>query len=147
MNHRALARALRLEARRFVLAGMLVFAACSAAAAAPAKRSTNDFVFIDNGELRLGVEKSSGAGIAYLALSATGENVINHWDRGRLVQQSYYGATDGSFWNKQPWRWNPVQGGGWRHEPAQVLELKPEKSSPTRRRWPSTGPPVRICRR
>ena len=96
---------------------------------APAERATNDFVFIDNGELRLGVKKSSGAGIAYLALSATGENVINHWDRGRLVQQSYYGAEDGSLWNKQPWRWNPVQGGGWRHEPAQVLELKPEKAS------------------
>ncbi len=96
---------------------------------APAERSTNDFVFINNGELRLGVKKSSGAGIAYLALSATGENVINHWDRGRLVQQSYYGSEDGSLWNKQPWRWNPVQGGGWRHEPAQVLELKPEMAS------------------
>lgn len=102
---------------------------CELVAAAPLERSTNDFVFIDNGELRLGVKKSSGAGIAFLALSSAGENVINHWDRGRLVQQSYYGATDGSLWNKQPWRWNPVQGGGWRHEPAQVLELKPGKSS------------------
>jgi hypothetical protein len=74
--------------------------------ASPAERATNDFVFIDNGELRLGVKKSSGAGIAYLSLSATGENVINHWDRGRLVQQSYYGAKDGSVWDKQPWRWN-----------------------------------------
>ena len=98
-------------------------------AEAPAERATNDFVFIDNGELRLGVKKSSGAGIAYLALSATGENVINHWDRGRLVQQSYYGAKDGSMWNKEPWRWNPVQGGGWRGEPARLLELKPERAS------------------
>jgi hypothetical protein len=97
--------------------------------AAPAERSTNDFVFIDNGQLRLGVKKSSGAGIAYLALSAAGENVINHWDRGRLVQQSYYGARDGSTWDKKPWRWNPVQGGGWRHEPARVLELKRERDS------------------
>ena len=101
----------------------------SALAAAPAERSTNDFVFIDNGELRLGVKKSSGAGIAYLALSATGENVINHWDRGRLVQQSYYGAKDGSFWDKKPWVWNPVQGGGWKNEPAQVLQLKAEGAS------------------
>lgn len=92
-------------------------------------RATNDFRFIDNGELRLGVKKSSGAGIAYFALSATGENLINHWDRGRLVQQSYYGAKDGSFWNKQPWRWNPVQGGGWKDEPARLLELKESKSS------------------
>ncbi len=97
--------------------------------AAPDERSTNDFVFIDNGELRLGVKKSSGAGIAYLALSSTNENVINHWDRGRLVQQSYYGAKDGSVWDKQPWRWNPVQGGGWRGEPAQLLEFKAERTS------------------
>ncbi len=97
--------------------------------AAPAERSTNDFVFIENGELRLGVKKSSGAGIAHLSLSRSGENVINHWDRGRLVQQSYYGAKDGSMWDKQPWRWNPVQGGGWRGEPARVLELKAERSS------------------
>jgi len=97
--------------------------------ALPPERATNDFVFIDNGELRLGVKKSSGAGIAYLALSATGENVINHWDRGRLVQQSYYGAEDGSLWNKKPWRWNPVQGGDWHGNPAQVLELKVERDS------------------
>lgn len=97
----------------------------------PGERSTNDFVFIDNGQLRLGVKKSSGAGIAYLALSTTGENVINHWDRGRLVQQSYYGAKDGSMWDKQPWRWNPVQGGGWRHEPAKVLELKVQSDAIT----------------
>ncbi len=99
------------------------------AASAPAERSTNDFAYIDNGELRLGVKKSSGAGIAFLALSKNRENVINHWDRGRLVQQSYYGTKDGSFWNKQPWRWNPVQGGSWKHEPAQVLDLKLDQTS------------------
>ena len=97
--------------------------------ALPPERATNDFVFIDNGELRLGVKQSSGAGIAYLALSATGENVINHWDRGRLVQQSYYGAEDGSLWNKNPWRWNPVQGGDWRGSPAQLLEFKAGRDS------------------
>ena len=95
----------------------------------PAERATNDFVFIDNGELRLGVKKSSGAGLAYLALSATGENVINHWDRGRLVQQSYYGTKDGSLWDKTPWRWNPVQGGDWRGHPARVLEFESGKDS------------------
>jgi hypothetical protein len=101
----------------------------SAPAAAPAEQATNDFVFIENGLVRLGVKQSSGAGIAYFALSTDRENAINHWDRGRLVQQSYYGAKDGSMWDKQPWRWNPVQGGGWRHEPARVLELKAERTS------------------
>jgi hypothetical protein len=111
------------------LIGLWPFLQAAQLSAAPAERSTNDFVFIDNGQIRLGVKKSSGAGIAYLALSATGENLINHWDRGRLVQQSYYGAKDGSMWDKTPWRWNPVQGGGWRHEPARVLKLEAERHS------------------
>jgi len=96
---------------------------------APAQEAANDFVYLDNGELRLGVKKTSGAGIAYLALSATGENLINHWDRGRLVQQSYYGAEDGSLWSGRPWRWNPVQGGDWRGNPARLLELKTQRQS------------------
>ena len=98
------------------------------AAPVAAERSTNDFVFISNGELSLGVKKSSGAGIAHFSSSRGGGNVINHWDRGRLVQQSYYGAEDGSMWDKQSWRWNPVQGGGWRGEPAQVLDLRVERA-------------------
>ena len=112
-----------------VLFPILLTTAFAAEVTMPAERATNDFVFIDNGALRLGVKKSSGAGIAYLALRATGENVINHWDRGRLVQQSYYGAKDGSMWDKQPWRWNPVQGGDWRGNPARVLEFKAERES------------------
>ena len=107
---------------------LLAIVANAAEPKIPDERSTNDFTFIDNGELRLGVKKSSGAGIAYLALSGGG-NVINHWDRGRLVQQSYYGEKDDSLWNKQPWRWNPVQGGDWRGSPARVLEFKSERTS------------------
>ena len=85
--------------------------------------ATNDWVFLDNGQVRLGVIRSSGAGIAWFAPSGSTNNLVNHWDRGRLIQQSYYGAEDGSLWNKEPWRWNPVQGGDWRGKPATVLEL------------------------
>jgi hypothetical protein len=86
--------------------------------------STNDFLFVDNGQVRMGVKKSSGAGIAWFSESKSDRNVINHWDRGRLIQQSYYGEHDGSMWDKIPWSWNPVQGGDWRGNPAKVLELK-----------------------
>jgi hypothetical protein len=89
--------------------------------------ASNDWVFIDNGKLRLGVIKSSGAGIGWLSQGAGARNLINHWDRGRLVQQSYYGSPDGSLWNKQPWSWNPVQGGDWQGNPATVFELKSGK--------------------
>jgi hypothetical protein len=47
---------------------------------------------------------------------------LNAFDCGRFVQQSYYGADDGSDWNGKPWRWNPVQGGSWQNRPARVLE-------------------------
>jgi hypothetical protein len=98
-------------------------------AALAVKAETNDFLFIDNGALRLGVKKSSGAGIAWFSQSGANKNLINHWDRGRLIQQSYYGNEDGSLWDKQPWRWNPVQGGDWRGSGAKALELRSTTNS------------------
>lgn len=82
-----------------------------------------DWLFIDNGQIRIGVKKTSGAAIAWLSKSGSDKNFVNHWDHGRLIQQSYYGAEDGSMWNKKPWRWNPVQGGDWKGNAAKVLEL------------------------
>lgn len=83
-----------------------------------------DWQFIENQSLRLGVKKSSGAAIGYVSASGATKNLVNHWDRGRLIQQSYYGREDGSLWGKQPWRWNPVQGGGYRGAGAELLDLK-----------------------
>lgn len=89
----------------------------------------SDLVFIDNGVLRLGVKKSSGGAIAWLSRSGSKENLVNHFDRGRLIQQSYYGAEDDSLWNKTPWRWNPVQGGDWRGKGAMVLDYYVQDAS------------------
>jgi hypothetical protein len=88
-----------------------------------------DLVFIENKFLRVGVKKSSGGGIAWISAAGSKQNLINDFDRGRLIQQSYYGEADGSLWNKQPWRWNPVQGGDWKGNGAKLLELKHEKDS------------------
>lgn len=88
-----------------------------------------DLVFIENDSLRVGVRKSSGGGIAWLSAAGSKQNLINDFDRGRLIQQSYYGEADGSLWNKQPWRWNPVQGGDWKGNGATLLELKPKNDS------------------
>ena len=78
--------------------------------------------YIDNGQVRLGVDLGAGGGIFYFSEKTPERNLLNHADKGRFIQQSYYGRADGSMWDKQPWRWNPVQGGGWRGEPAKVLE-------------------------
>jgi arylsulfatase A-like enzyme len=78
--------------------------------------------FLTNELVVIGVDTSRGSGIGYFARRDTGRNVLNHFDTGRFVQQSYYGDADGSTWGRQPWRYNPVQGGGYRQEwPAETL--------------------------
>lgn len=87
-----------------------------------------DWVFIDNGVIRLGVKKTAGAGIGWLSHSGSSENLLDHWDEGRFIQQSYYGKKDGSLWVKKPWTWNPVQGGDYQGHAAEVLELSSDKT-------------------
>lgn len=91
--------------------------------------TNKQYRFIDNGILRLGVDLSGGGSIFYIAESATKRNLLNHFDKGRFVQQSYYGKNDGSMWAKKPWRWNPVQGGGYKGEGAKIIKAKYKKAS------------------
>ena len=87
-------------------------------------RTYRTWQFLDNGRLRIGVNPDSGAAIGWLSQGKTGRNLLNHFDKGRLVQQSYYGDSDGSVWGKQPWRWNPVQGGDYKGSPAKLMDLR-----------------------
>jgi hypothetical protein len=70
----------------------------------------------------IGIDWSAGGSIFHFGPSGTETNLLNHYDKGRFIQQSYYGRPDGSKWVDQPWRWNPVQGGGYRDEPAEVVD-------------------------
>jgi hypothetical protein len=91
----------------------------------------NTWRFIENDRLKLGVDLGSGAAIGWLSSRApAGTNVINHYDRGRFIQQSYYGDEDGSRWDGKGWRFNAVQGGDWRRLPGKVVEFRME--SPTK---------------
>ena len=69
--------------------------------------------YISNETVRVGVDLDRGACIGYFSRLSPEENVLNNYDTGRFVQQSYYGDPDGSFWGPNPWRYNPVQGGGY----------------------------------
>jgi hypothetical protein len=80
--------------------------------------------FIDNGVVRLGIDRSAGGSIFHFGPSGGDEiNLLNHYDKGRFIQQSYYGREDGSKWAGKPWRWNPVQGGGYQGEPAENVTI------------------------
>ena len=85
---------------------------------------SSDWIYLDNGTFRLGVIKSAGAGIGYLSRSGSKRNLLNHYDRGRMIQQSYYGDSDDSKWVEKPWCLNPVQGGDYKGALPQLLETK-----------------------
>lgn len=84
----------------------------------------SEWAFLDNGILRIGVDRSRGSAIGYLALSKDKRNLLNHHDEGRFIQQSYYGDPDGSKWADKTWVYNPVQGGSYKGEDARTLEFR-----------------------
>jgi hypothetical protein len=108
-----------------ILAAATVFASVCCHAA---QTTTDGWNYIDNGSIRIGVDRSRGACIGYFGESSTGRNLLNHFDEGRFIQQSYYGQKDGSNWNGNPWVYNPIQGGSWKGVPAEVTEFSVHKS-------------------
>src|SRR4051794_10145788 len=111
----------------------------------PASGTTS---FLNNGRFKLGVRTDSGACLDYFGLSTSGPNIVNSFDRGRFIQQSYYGNPDGSSWSGYPWRWNPVQGGSANGQPSTLLSFSNTgkmiyaKTMP--RRWSTGGNAPRV---
>ncbi len=61
-------------------------------------------------------------------------NLINRFDPGRLVQQSYYGTGDceqytGGVFMDQKWNYNPVQGGNQYNESSKIVDLRCDGNS------------------
>lgn len=73
---------------------------------------------LDNGAVRVGVDRDKGASITWLSWRGQPRNAVNIADPGRLIQQSYYAGksldrkADGQHKAWSPWTWNPIQGGG-----------------------------------
>ncbi len=87
-------------------------------------RRVEDWVYIQNAELRVGFLRSHGGAMGHLSMRNSDFNALNHYDHGRLVQQSYYGDADGSRWGDRPWRYNPVQGGDYKGNAARLVDFK-----------------------
>ena len=82
---------------------------------------------LDNGVIKVGVDTSQmGGAITYLSESTSSKNLINIYDRGREVQQSYYAGPyiDRSAEGQHPifsaWPWNPITAGNVYNDSASV---------------------------
>ena len=86
--------------------------------------------YLDNGEVRVGIDLALGGTITYLSMSGTSKNIINSHDPGREAQQSYYsGPADFGFWSDQPWPWNPVGAGDQWGNRSEVVEFLASEDS------------------
>ena len=76
-----------------------------------------DLLFLDNGTVKVGINRAMGASITWLSSADYPKNLINSADPGRLIQQSYYAGisldrkAEGQSKAWSPWSWNPIQGG------------------------------------
>ena len=57
-------------------------------------KCNSDLVSIDNGILHLRLDLSRGGAIKHISKSGTSRNIINTYDNGRYIQQSYYAGND-----------------------------------------------------
>jgi len=84
----------------------------------PGLSLADDLLFLDNGTVKVGIDREKGAAITWLSSQEHKKNIVNSSDPGRLIQQSYYAGksidrrADGQSKSWSPWAWNPIQGGG-----------------------------------
>ena len=118
---------------RLVLIPMLSFAVAAAAGdAKPEARfniQSDQISFIDNGEIKVGVNRDLGGAITWLSTPGH-DNLINNSDWGRQIQLSFYsgpqpfepeGKKNHEHWKN--WAWNPIQSGDVFGHRAKVVEL------------------------
>jgi len=79
---------------------------------------------ISNKALTIGIETDLGGAITWLSDNNVGRNLINCYDEGREVQQSYYsGPDDMCKWGAHPWPWNPISAGDQHGHKSHVLQV------------------------
>ncbi len=120
------------------------------------RRVEDNVIFSQNNALKIGVSLNRGGGLSHLedlnsdvqVVSSEGKikvdsnaaeryetdsvndkvNLLNSFDTGRLVQQSYYGTWEGGYvggeFMGEAWNYNPVQGGNKFNDPSKIVDFK-----------------------
>ena len=107
------------------LVNLSAFLTFARSASPPAPQMT----FLDNGQVRIGMELSLGGAVTFISSKDHPANIINSADLGRQIQMSHYsGPWPYEVGDKKPsktWAglgWNPIQTGDCYMNPSQVIE-------------------------
>lgn len=120
------------------LISAMCWASCSGTSAAVKKSGSADEpeictegeIVIDNGHICLKQDLGRGGSICWLSRSGENRNIVNVYDEGRLIQQSYYAGknlnrqSEGQSPSWSPWSWNPIQGGNYAGKGARILHAE-----------------------
>ncbi len=85
-------------------------------------------VYNENGNNITKVDYASNLSSSGVLQESTSVNLINTWDRGRYLQQSYYGTGSKPYnlgnYNGNPWNYNPVQGGNIKGDASKIIDYR-----------------------
>ena len=96
---------------------------------------SQQYLELDNDTLCLKLDLSRGGAICYISESGSERNLVNIYDEGRYIQQSYYAGKlldrreDGQNPAWSPWSWNPIQVGDSYNNRAEILDSRQEGNS------------------
>lgn len=92
------------------------------------KNTTDKILEIKNKKVCLRQDLTRGGAIYYISKSDTCRNIVNIYDEGRYIQQSYYAGysldrrAEGQAEVWCPWTWNPIQVGDNVYNRAKILD-------------------------
>ncbi len=97
--------------------------------------SADSFIEISNSEITLRQDLRRGGSICYISRTGIDRNIVNIYDEGRYIQQSYYAGKrvdrrhEGQSPSWSPWQWNPIQGGNHARKGARILKCEQTDST------------------
>lgn len=93
-----------------------------------AKNTTEKTLELRNNKICVKQDLTRGGAIYYISKSNENRNIVNIYDEGRYIQQSYYAGksidrrAEGQAKEWSPWTWNPIQVGDNAYNRAEISD-------------------------
>lgn len=106
-----------------------------AALALRATAPSDSVLELRNSCITLRQDLRRGGSICHISANGTPRNLVNIFDEGRYIQQSYYAGKrvdrrhEGQSPNWSPWQWNPIQGGNYNRKGARIVKWEKSDSA------------------